>query len=50
LVNLKKIKKDIIKEIDREFLTKLVNSILVYENNKVNLILKDESDLIQNEG
>ncbi len=50
LINLKKLKKGKIKEIDREFLANLVNSIIVYENNKVNLILKHESDFIQNEG
>lgn len=50
LINLKKLKKGIFKEIDREILAKLVNSILVYENNKVDLILKYKSDFIQNEG
>ena len=47
LLNLKKLDDEIIKELDRDLITKYIDKIIVYEEEKVDVILKYETELIK---
>ena len=47
LLNLKKLDDEIIEELDRDLITKYVDKIIVYEEEKVDVILKYEVEVIK---
>ena len=48
LINLKKLDDQKIKELSREVVIKYLDSVIVYEDNKLEVIMKYESELINN--
>lgn len=47
LLNLKKIDDEIIEELNRGLITKYIDKIIVYEEEKVDVILKYETEIIK---
>lgn len=47
LLNLKKLDNGIIEELNRDLITKYIDKIIVYEEEKVDVILKYERELIK---